>query len=42
MFSYIMADTQKPERSLSRMSTVGCILALLFVGGVLLLIYYFR
>ena len=37
-----MAKTEKPERSLSRMSTVGCILAVLFVGIVLLVIYYFR
>lgn len=39
---YIMVKTQKPERSLLRMSRVGCILALLFMGVVLLLIYYFR
>jgi hypothetical protein len=39
---YNMAETKKPQKSLSRMSTVGCILAVLFVGIVLLVIYYFR
>ena len=38
MFDLIM--TEDPKRPLARMSTVGCILAILFVGIVLFLIYY--
>lgn len=33
---------EKPERPLARMSMIGCILAILIVGIVLLLMRYYR
>jgi hypothetical protein len=34
--------TEEPKRSLARMSTVGFLLAVLIVGVIMLLLYYFR
>lgn len=37
-----MAKTQKPARSVIRMSAIGCLIALLLIGAVLLLLHYAR